>query len=160
MDWIAAVSPDKKIRYAAVALSHEGAILGIGYNHPPEGYHCEQCPRVLDTSIKSGTQLEKCFAIHAEQAALADAYEQGQLAARIEEPVSPAHMMFVVGYQVDTPTPILLDHPGFYCSFCARVMYAFGIKEVAVVTRDGAYALTIQEALKDSFDVATGIRHA
>lgn len=53
-----------------VLINEHNHIIATGYNGPPSGFtHCtdEPCPGAL---AKSGTNLDKCEAIHAEQNAL------------------------------------------------------------------------------------------
>lgn len=139
-------SGDLKIRYGAVLVNQYDRVLGKGYNHTPPGYDCAQCPRVLDRSIKSGTQLERCFAVHAEQEAIADAAYNYAFGTDNDD----TYILWILGLNVDG-TPILLDEPQFTCSFCARIMWAFDINCVMVATKSGPARMSIEEVLASSF---------
>jgi deoxycytidylate deaminase len=146
-------SPDLKLKYGAVLVADAGEVIGEGANHPAPGYRCEDCPRVKDRSIKSGTQLERCFAIHAEQEALMDAWRANR--PRIDRQLT----MYVLGMHPDG-TPLLLDEALFSCSICSRIMAAAGVRYVCVATKSGAATLTIAKALETSFRVAEGAARA
>lgn len=65
--------PRRKV--GAVILSQEGHVMSTGYNGVPSGMpHCidEPCPGAQG---KSGEDLDKCIAIHAEQNAIAQCYD-------------------------------------------------------------------------------------
>ncbi len=122
-------------------------VIGKGFNRP---LHCEVegienivCCE-LRKGIKSGTQLEKCTAIHAEQAAILDAFKKGHW---IEE----VDLLYVAGKFWDGK-PWVQKEPGFYCSFCSRIMYGAGVKNIRVLTAKGETNITIEEALKQSYE--------
>ena len=150
---LAEQSPDLKLKYGAVLVAGSDNVIGEGFNHPVPGYRCEDCPRVKDTTIKSGTELERCFAVHAEQAALMDAWRAGRTPAT--EPLT----MYVLGTYSDG-TPLLLRESLFSCSFCSRVMAEAGVEFVCVATVHGPATLTMAEALRTSFMVAAGTAEA
>ena len=128
-------------------------IVGEGFNRP---LHCEVkaiedivCCE-LRKEIKSGTQLERCTAIHAEQAAIFNAWKKGHY---IEE----TDLLYIAGKFWDG-TPWVQKEPGFYCSFCSRDLYMAGIKNIRMLTKNDASAIetnvTIEEALKQSYEFA------
>jgi dCMP deaminase len=60
----------KRRRVGCVLINSHGHIIATGYNGVPAGYpHCQDqpCP---GADAPSGSSLDKCFAIHAEQNAL------------------------------------------------------------------------------------------
>jgi len=58
-------------KVGCILTDEEGRILSLGYNGPPKGYpHCKTCLRRGFANYKSGENLDKCPAIHAEQNAL------------------------------------------------------------------------------------------
>jgi len=59
----------------AIIVSEHGEIKSTGYNGNPRGLpHCEEMGCIRDTlKIPSGTRLETCTAVHAEQNALIQA---------------------------------------------------------------------------------------
>ncbi|MBI2672785.1 hypothetical protein HYX19_00850 [Candidatus Woesearchaeota archaeon] len=124
-------------------------IIGKGFNRPLHNEVKEISDIVcceLRKGIKSGTQLEKCTAIHAEKAAIFDAWKRGHW---IEE----VDLLYVAGKFWDG-TPWVQNEPGFYCSFCSRDMYLAGIKNIRVMTKSGEKNITIEEALKQSYEFA------
>lgn len=78
-DWLRAVEGMAEIfstcsrrKYAAVILSPNGRIIGMGYNgSAPNSVHCEDggCPRA-NTDVPHGSTYDNCIAIHAEANAI------------------------------------------------------------------------------------------
>jgi len=57
-------------RNVGAVLVRDGIVLSTGYNGSPNDFeHCEECLRKVE-GIPSGTRLEFCRAVHAEQNAL------------------------------------------------------------------------------------------
>lgn len=133
-----------KKKYGSVIVKDD-KIIGEGYNHPVtkeiEDLLCHPCVR---ENINSGTRLEMCAAIHAEQAAIIDAYKNGK------DPEGST--LYVAGKR--NGESIVLKERGFYCSFCSRIMAEVGIEKVGVLTTKGVEYLTRGEYLKSSFEFA------
>ena len=54
-----------------VITDKEGIVLSTGFNGVPKGrYHCNEGHPCPDHDAASGTKLDGCFAVHAEQNAL------------------------------------------------------------------------------------------
>lgn len=143
---IAANSPCVKMKFGAVVVMAD-KIIGEGYNRPPHEcieYLCHPCIR---EGIKSGTQLERCAASHAEQVAIFHAL-------RIVYDLSEA-TLYVAGLYPDG-RKYIKEEKSFTCSFCSRIMAEAKINDVRVPTKDGEGKLTMEEYLKSSFEFATG----
>ena len=134
-----------KIRFGAAAIGKGGSILAVGWNHnplPAEDYSCAaHCVGGIRAGVKSGTCVERCYAVHAEQHAI--------LGAKGGFP----HRVAVLGL---LPDGSLFDNGGgFYCTVCARLMAAAGVQEVTIWTLGKPQTITIQEAWDQSYAVAT-----
>ena len=70
----------KENRHVGAVIVKDKRIIATGYNGAPTGvFSCKDkgyCMRVRE-GIPSGTQLEKCYAIHAEQNAIIQAAKVG-----------------------------------------------------------------------------------
>lgn len=138
---IAHKSTCEKLRFGAAALSQEGQILALGYNHNPlpmKDWTCKvDCVGDLRKGIKSGTQVERCFSLHAEQHAILQV-------ARI-----PIFEIAVAGLW---PDDSLFDNGGgFYCTVCARLMAAVGVHYVTIWTLGQPQRITMQQAWDQSY---------
>jgi len=133
-----------KKKYGSVIVKN-GEIIGKGYNHPIREVEEELCHPCIREKINSGTRLEACAAVHAEQAAIIDSYKNKK------DPEGAA--LYVAGKNADGET-MVLDEKGFYCSFCSRIMAEAGIKEVGVLTKKGVEYLNRDEYLHSSFEFA------
>lgn len=133
-----------KIKFGAAAFSQGGALLGTGRNHNPHpfaDYSCgRDCVGQLRSGVRSGTCVERCYAIHAEQAALLAA---GGKAFRVA----------VAGL---LPDGRLFDNGGgFYCTVCARLMASAGVEVVTIWSGGAPRDLTMAEAWAQSYSIAT-----
>ena len=134
-----------KIRFGAAVLNRSDEILALGHNHNPAsigGWSCAtQCVGDIRKGVKSGTCVERCFSIHAEQHALIQ--------------VSPdlAYEVAVAGL---LPDGSLFDNGGgFYCTVCVRIMRAAGVRFVTIWSKGESRRLTIAEAWDQSYSIAT-----
>lgn len=163
----AKLSTCSKARYGAVIMtanenlpyhlqdrSRPERLVSVGWNHSPNPA-CSDCAVVcaggIRQGVKSGTRLELCYAVHAEQYALLQA---GGLA--------KGATLFVAGYDSNwektlrkDPT-LLPGHPnaGFYCSMCARLMWAAGIK---YAVRDTVWGVPIVYSMEDVWESAYAV---
>lgn len=67
-------------RPVGAVIVREGRIISTGYNGTIVGFkNCIDggCPRCADSSVQSGTQLDQCICVHAEQNALLNAARFG-----------------------------------------------------------------------------------
>lgn len=96
-----------KSRNVGAVIVKDGEILSIGYNGVPDNY--EECPTCYrrDQGFKSGTMLDKCYAVHAEQRAIIDALKNG--------------------YDIKDATIYVNCSP---CTTCAKFLIHLGIKNI------------------------------
>lgn len=147
-----------KIKFGAAALTWDGTVRGYGYNHNPlpgDGWLCaERCAGGIRKGVKSGTCVELCYAVHAEQHALltgAGIYEMRD--PHGDDGQFSVNEIAVAGL---LPDGSLFDNGGgFYCTVCARLMAAAGIQYVSIWTKGERKRLTIQEAWDQSYGIAT-----
>lgn len=128
-----------KVGFGAVALDEAGRILSVGWNHIPEGRaDCAgDCVGGIRSGVESGTKLERCHAVHAEQHAVIRAK-------------GAVHAVAVIGI---LPDGSRFDNGGgFYCTMCARIMAAAGVK-VVWIWSDRWIKLTMDEAWNQSYSM-------
>lgn len=133
-----------KKHYGCYLLTEYGLFAATGFNYSVRPSNCEPCPR---RDIRGGHELEKCYAVHAEQMAV--------IGARLRSP----YICYIAGY---TPNPDgsrgkLWESTRFPCSFCARILAEAGVQFVVMPHSEIAegYAIqTIDEALDSAFQVA------
>jgi len=140
----ARLSDCAKLRFGAAAFDTAGEILALGHNHnplPTEGYSCAvHCAGGIRKGVRSGTRVELCYAIHAEQHALLRAG-------------GSAHEIAVAGILPDRS--VFDNGGGFYCTVCARLMAAAGVQFVSVWSKGERVRFTIAEAVEQSYRLAT-----
>jgi deoxycytidylate deaminase len=132
-----------KIRFGALALTKDGRVVGEGWNHNPNpflNYSCSEfCVGGIRKGVRSGTCVERCYAIHAEQHALITA-------------VQKPYEILVAGW---FPDGSLFDNGGgFYCTVCSRFMLVSGVQIVSVWSKGFRKMLTIEECWNDSYKIA------
>ncbi len=119
-----------------VLISHRGHILGTGYNGVPRGHtHCTdvRCP---GASLPSGTGLDVCEAIHAEQNALLQCKDVEQI-----------DTAYVTAMPCMTCTKLLLN------TSCKRIVYVEPYPHDAAKQlwiKNGRIILSTAEALSQS----------
>ena len=119
-------------RHVAAVIVKDHHILSTGYNGTPHGVaNCFDggCPR-CSGKVKSGTHLEECLCVHAEQNAICQAALHGTA--------------------VKDSTIYVTISP---CLTCAKLILNAGIKEVVY---GGDYAFL--DTVKDMFKAA-GVKH-
>ena len=128
-----------KLKFGAAALQN-GRICGLGFNHNPlsdPSWLCAtDCVGGIRAGVKSGTCVERCFAVHAEQHALLHAFGS-------PDEIAVAGLL---------PDGALFDNGGgFYCTVCARFMVAAGISVVSIWSGGKRKRLSIHEAWAQSY---------
>lgn len=119
-------------RHVGAVLVRNRHILATGYNGTPHGVkNCHEggCPRCANAA-KSGTHLDECLCVHAEQNAICQAA--------------------LHGHAIEGATAYVTFSP---CLTCAKLLINAGVKEVVY---DGEYSFL--DTVKDIFKQA-GVRH-
>lgn len=133
-----------KIKFGAVAIrgGPNGDWVADGWNHNPKampGWSCAAaCAGGIRQGVRSGTCVERCYAIHAEQHALLNA-------------PGPVDEIAVAGL---LPDGALFDNGGgFYCTVCARLMVAAGVQYVSIWSHGERRRIGVTEAWDQSYSV-------
>ncbi len=125
-----------KIGYGAIILDQWGCIVSTGFNHSPVTwgdqfggrFSCSKhCAGGIRKGVLSGTCLERCYAVHAEQAAIVSLKRSSQMGT----------LTMVVAGWLDEKTRLFDNSHGFYCTFCARLTIEAGIKNVVLFDGEG-----------------------
>lgn len=132
-------------------------LLGQGWNQSPNPAFADcatLCAGGIRKGVKSGTCAELCYSVHAEQYALLQAGGTAKGAT-----------LYVASYHENgekrlKDSTLPLGHPmhGFYCSVCARLIMAAGIKTIVTDGVSGIVYFTPEEIWQTSFGVAASIR--
>lgn len=145
---------------AQVRSFPHGTLLGQGWNHSPNP-GCDDCANLcaggIRQGVKSGTRLELCHAVHAEQWAI------HQAAMRHPDLLKGA-TLYVASFnekgekRLKDPS-LPLGHPmsGFYCSMCARACWMAGIGRIITDSISGPVEYTLEEIWQTSYGVAGSI---
>ena len=151
---LADLSPCVKAKYGCVIVDPEGIIVGRGWNRSPNPSFsdCKNlCAGGIRKGVASGTCIEACYAVHAEQWALLQAGDRAKGAT-----------LFVTGYgsdgerRLDDPFSENVAMRGFYCSMCARLIWAAGIKEVICDSVNGLITYSLDDIWRDAYAVGSG----
>lgn len=145
---LAEKSPCKKMKFGSVIILDK-KIIGQGYNHPVHKcveYLCNPCIRESE-DISSGTRVELCSAVHAEQDAIFDA--------RLGINDLSSSRLYIAGFYADGEK-FIKQEKGFYCSFCSRIIARVGINDIRILTTKGEESLNIEELLASSYEYALG----
>ena len=145
---------------AQVRSNPHDSLLGQGWNHSPNP-QCDDCANLcaggIRQGVKSGTRLELCHAVHAEQWAI------HQAALRHPDQLKGA-TLYVASFNEkgekrlkDASLP--LGHPmhGFYCSMCARACWMAGIARIITDGVNDIIEYTPEEIWATSYGVAGSI---
>ena len=120
-------------RQVGAVIVKDKRIMTTGYNGAPSGIEsCKTKGKCLrrELDVPSGTKLELCYAVHAEQNAICQAAQHG--------------------HAIDGGTAYVTISP---CLTCAKLLVNAGIKEVVY---SGEYAFL--DTVKDVFKQA-GVKH-
>ena len=121
------------------------SVMVSGVNRTYNHMACNPC---LRNDVPSGTRLELCRAVHSEQDAL---------------------LKFLIGFGKAMKGFSLAicgrigdkrmykERAGFYCTFCARLLYVAGLDGIVIQMPDGPWWLPMDEAIEDAYAVATGL---
>ena len=133
LEKIAKTSLCKKMQFAAVIINNQGLPIGWGKNEPLKFGCC------IRENIPSGTQLEKCYAIHAEQLALIRALESGYSLIDAE--------LYILGIKDNE----VFDNKRFYCTLCSRILSVSKLKYINLWRNYQWIKLTPQQILDESY---------
>ena len=145
-----------KARVGAIVVSEGEGALGTGYNHSPNP-NCNDCEHLcaggIRAGVKSGTRLELCHAVHAEQWAIHEAGLAAQGAT-----------LYVASFDdkwnkrlKDSSLPLGHIMHGFYCSMCARACWMAGIVRIVTDGVNGIVEFTPEDIWNTSYGVAGSI---
>lgn len=135
-------SPCKKMKVGAVVLK-DGTIVSRGWNYPYDGKKCEPC---LREGVPSGTRLEMCRGVHAEQACILYA---------LENKIDLKGGLMYVGAVRPNGEPLVKAIKEFSCTFCSRLLSQLDLIGVAEHTMRGVEILTMDEVMETSYKVAS-----
>ncbi len=131
----------KKMKVGAVVLK-DGTIVSRGWNFPYDNQVCEPC---LREGVRSGTQLERCRGVHAEQSCILYA---------LQNKIDLTGGIMYVGAVYPDGEPLIKPLKEFSCTFCSRLLYQLGLVGVAEHTIRGVEILTMDEVMETSYKVA------
>jgi len=153
-------SPCAKAKVGAMVRGDYGDmpmhLLGQGFNQSPNPAFSDcakLCAGGIRQGVRSGTRLESCYAVHAEQYAI---HQAG--------PLAKGATLYVASFDEhgnkrlkDASHP--LGHPmhGFYCSMCARAVWMAGIARIVTDGVNGIVEFTPEDIWKSSYGVAASI---
>ena len=125
----------QKMHYGALMINDEGRVISSGHNRSVVPELC-----YMRVGIKSGTQHERCGAVHAEQMALLNGgYYLG-----------PRYIV-LVGERGDGSTWFC---DVYYCTTCARLMYWAGVRGVYMQGPEGITYISIGQCLRQAYEWA------
>jgi deoxycytidylate deaminase len=129
-----------KRKFGAI-ISEKGRVVAAGNNYTYTGYEKPECDPCLRLNIPSGTRVEACRAIHAEQQVVVNAlnynynFSFGILTVAGEEPDGSPFM-----------------NPNFYCTVCSRILREVnGLVGVVTDTKEGPKFRFSNEIIDESF---------
>lgn len=142
---LADYSDCQKMRIGAVIVDDLGRTLGAGFNRSVRPEICKQgCMRA---EVKSGTMQERCYAIHAEQAAAIQAVANYGF--------GPGRTCYINGFLVVTGNSFSAE--GMTCTFCSRILKAAGVSHLTLPSPSGfPIVQTIEEAIDSAYKWALG----
>ncbi len=146
--WELADNSDCQKRKFGSVIVLDDKIIAEGYNHVAHPSLKDFCCR--RPGIQSGTRLELCNAVHAEQAAMIQAHHNGY------SDLSKI-TLYVAGKFPDGKR-LIKSEPGLYCTLCSRLIAEEGIDNIVVPTVNGEARLSLAEALETSFQFANELK--
>jgi dCMP deaminase len=142
-----------KAKVGAQVRDPRGILLGQGYNHSPNPA-CDDCANLcgggIRQGIKSGTHVELCHAVHAEQWAIHQAGERAKGAT-----------LYVASFDADgnkrvkdTSRPLTDPMRLFYCTLCARAIMMAGIKLIVMESTSGILYAGPEDIWQSAYEYA------
>ena len=149
----------RRMGFGAIIVNEKYNIISKGVNHIADKsleYLCNpECIRNKE-NIQSRTRLEVCATVHAEQAAIINAYKKGYN--------NLSNTILFVGGIFPDGRKYIKNEKSFTCSFCSRIIAEAGIPKIGVPVKANnelgyeVMFLNREEYLKSSFEFATGIK--
>ncbi|HYD02970.1 MAG TPA: hypothetical protein VEC16_01600 [Alphaproteobacteria bacterium] len=131
-----------KMKFGALILGEDGKITSAGYNNNYPSYKGNVCDPCLRIGVKSGTQLEKNRAIHAEQWAW--------LSALNTKKDTMHGLLYVAGHN---PDGSVFVNDTFYCTFCSRLLDGTDMLGVVTYTSQGPKFRPKPKIIEESFSI-------
>lgn len=129
-----------KRRFGAIIVE-SGKIVSAGNNYVYSGYQKHECEPCLRLNVASGTRVEACNAIHAEQAVVVNA---------LNRHINLQFGILAVAGQEPDGSPFM--NPNFYCTVCSRILNEVsGLVGVVTDTKEGAKFRFLHEIVNESF---------
>ncbi|MHA2105069.1 MAG: deoxycytidylate deaminase, partial [Candidatus Hodarchaeales archaeon] len=107
----------KKSQRGAIIV-RDGKILGMGYNKLVDRDDCDPCIR---ENIKDNSRAELCYAVHAEQVAILDAFK------KYNDPKGSRI------YHIKVKDGEMKPSEDISCTICSKIVLATGISEFALL---------------------------
>jgi dCMP deaminase len=130
-----------KRQFGAMIIQN-GRVVAVGNNYPYKSYPHEKCDPCLRENVKSGTRVEACTAIHAEQQVIINSLNKNlQLMFAI---------LTVAGQEPDG-RPFI--NPAFYCTVCSRIIEEVDgiLGVITAATQDSGRFRFSQQITDESF---------
>ena len=129
-----------KRKFGAIIVE-DGKIVSAGNNYVYSGHEKHECEPCLRLNITSGTRVEACNAIHAEQAVVVNALNRN---------INLHFGVLAVAGQEPDGSPFM--NPNFYCTVCSRILNEVsGLVGVVTDTKEGAKFRFLHEIVNESF---------
>ncbi len=125
-------------RPRGVVIVKNDKIIGRGWNAPADDHTCVKCLRdKMKPRLFKKFNTEPCYAVHAEQRAILDAFKQGY------SDLSDAKMYFV---RTDNSGQYLPCDDGPSCTICSKFILESGLKSFIYETyKDGIVELSAKD---------------
>jgi deoxycytidylate deaminase len=129
-----------KRKFGAV-ITENGRIVAAGNNYTHSGYDQAECDPCLRLNVVSGTRVESCRAIHAEQQTVINAFN--------------FHLdlwlaILTVAGQEPDGSPFM--NPQFYCTVCSRILREVnGLIGVVTDAKEGPQFHFMEQIINESY---------
>lgn len=139
----------KRPRGVVIVLNDK--VIGEGWNAPADDHICKECLRdKKKPMIFSTFNTEPCYAVHAEQRALFNAFKSGY------SDLSNAKMYFA---RTDREGKYMPCDDGPSCTICSKLILEAGIKSFVYETiNDGVVEITAKEFCDSSMKYVEDIQ--
>lgn len=137
-------------RPRGVAIVLDDKVIGEGWNAPPDDHVCKECLRDrMKPKIFSSFNTEPCYAVHAEQRAIFNAFKNGY------SDLSNAKMYFA---RTDKEGKYMPCDDGPSCTICSKLILESGLKSFVYETvKEGIVELSAKEFYEASMEYVDSI---